>query len=401
MKTPVFLAMLAVMANLTACQSSNTPKAQSVVQTRPAVAASIVTPKPVTPAPPPSEPVLDSWIADASTGCKVYNPKPVPNESIRWKGRCKNGLAAGKGTLQWFERDQPSDTETGNWRDGKKYGSSKIHYSNGDVFKGNYSNNERNGPGTYRFSDGTTITGIWRDDDCIDCPTKTVKPPSSLKVATISQEISPALSPATSPADAVTKLCNQFSRRTSIDGLRCENATKNVSEDTIVGAIQVHCQSYEPPGKKLACFETGKTLLPPRDAQQIANYEDSCQGSKGKVKADCYSEVYEQVGIKQTSEQAQAALAAEQKQQAENYAAQQRQQQESRVEQRNAIAANCRKRCSDNYSNCMSSALTSTLSSGIMSLATGGNAYTQAMGLRSSTQPLTCQINKSTCESGC
>lgn len=200
--------------------------------------------------------------------------------------------------------------------------------------------------------------------------------------------------------EKIVELCEAMSSGTSLDSLRCKNSTVSKSE-SLVTAIYHHCQSYESPGKKLACFEAGKTLLGSRDAQQIANYEDSCQGSKGKVKADCYSEVYEQVGIKQASEQAQAALVAKQNQQAENYAAQQRQQQESRVEQRNAIAANCRKRCSDNYSNCMSSALTSTLSSGIMSLATGGNAYTQAMGLRSSTQPLTCQINKSTCESGC
>lgn len=31
------------------------------------------------------------WIADAKTGCKVWNPVPASDESIIWSGKCKDG----------------------------------------------------------------------------------------------------------------------------------------------------------------------------------------------------------------------------------------------------------------------------------------------------------------------
>jgi hypothetical protein len=400
MKFPTLLALLGVMASLTACQSGKTSKTEPVAQVRPAAETPVATPKPVTPL--PSEPTLEHWIADASTGCKVSNPKPEPNESIRWKGKCKNGLAEGKGTLEWFKGGQPYSVSTGNFREGKLHGHVIYHsanggfyegetvndkkdghgivrWVNGDSYEGEFVNDSRTGHGTYRYADGRIESGIWRNDDCPDCSVK----------------------PAPSPAAIVAQLCEQLSTGASIDGLRCENAAKNVAEDTSVAAIQAHCQSYGSPGKKLACFETGTTLLAPRDAQQIAKYEDSCLGKKGKIKTDCYSEVYAQVGIKQSSEQAQAAQAAAQQQQAENYAAQQRQEQESQAAQRDAYAANCRKRCSDNYTNCVSSTVASTLSNQIMALATGAGNATQGMALNGQLGNLTCLQNQSTCESNC
>ncbi len=402
MKIPALIALLGVMANLTACQSGNTRTTEPVAQSSPAPSTPVATPKPVSPAPTPSEPVLDHWIADASTGCKVYNANPVPNESIRWKGKCKNGLAEGKGTLEWFKNGQPNGVYTGTLRDGERNGHGTFRTANGDFYEGEFVNNtvnghgivrwadgdsfegefladKKNGHGTYRYADGRTESGIWKNTECPGCPVK----------------------PAPSPAAVVAQLCEQLSTGASIDGLRCENAAKNVAEDTTVGAIQAHCQSYESPGKKLACFETGKTLLPPRDAQQIANYEDSCQGKKGKVKADCYSDVYAQVGIKQSSEQAQQAQAAAQKQQAENYAAQQKQEQEGREQQRTAMVENCRKRCRDSHSTCFASAVTSTLSNQIVALATGAGDATAAMAMRGNMQGLTCDANLETCLSSC
>ncbi len=44
------------------------------------------------------------WIADAKTGCQVWNPAPSPGESISWSGPCSNGKATGTGTLQWYLR---------------------------------------------------------------------------------------------------------------------------------------------------------------------------------------------------------------------------------------------------------------------------------------------------------
>jgi hypothetical protein len=40
------------------------------------------------------------WILDASAGCKVWNPHPQPNETMRWSGACANGMAQGRGAAQ-------------------------------------------------------------------------------------------------------------------------------------------------------------------------------------------------------------------------------------------------------------------------------------------------------------
>lgn len=43
------------------------------------------------------------WFADETTGCKIWNSNPIPNESISWSGECVNGKAHGNGILIWYE----------------------------------------------------------------------------------------------------------------------------------------------------------------------------------------------------------------------------------------------------------------------------------------------------------
>ena len=42
-----------------------------------------------------------SFVADANTGCKVWNPHPQANELVIWSGNCAGGYAQGAGNLQW------------------------------------------------------------------------------------------------------------------------------------------------------------------------------------------------------------------------------------------------------------------------------------------------------------
>jgi hypothetical protein len=32
------------------------------------------------------------FVADAKSGCKVWNPHPQPDETVNWSGGCVNGL---------------------------------------------------------------------------------------------------------------------------------------------------------------------------------------------------------------------------------------------------------------------------------------------------------------------
>jgi len=45
------------------------------------------------------------------SGCGAINPNPVPNESIRWTGKCKNGYLDGWGTLTWYKNGKKGTVE--------------------------------------------------------------------------------------------------------------------------------------------------------------------------------------------------------------------------------------------------------------------------------------------------
>lgn len=87
------------------------------------------------------------WLADPKTGCKVWDPAPEPKEAVHWSGGCKNGLADGRGILQWTLNGKPSDSYDGEYRAGK-----------------------RNGHGVVTYRSGEKIEGEWRDDELVEMP---------------------------------------------------------------------------------------------------------------------------------------------------------------------------------------------------------------------------------------
>lgn len=68
-----------------------------------------------------------TWIT-ASSGCKVYNPNPVRNESITWTGECPDGYASGVGTLTWFKNKKAADYYTGMLKRGIPQGKGKYTF---------------------------------------------------------------------------------------------------------------------------------------------------------------------------------------------------------------------------------------------------------------------------------
>ena len=71
------------------------------------------------------------WISDPHSGCKIWNPYPRPNEGISWSGTCKDGLADGKGTLQWSENGAPTGRYDGDYRQGKVEGQGTYTWPDG------------------------------------------------------------------------------------------------------------------------------------------------------------------------------------------------------------------------------------------------------------------------------
>ncbi len=123
------------------------------------------------------------WIADAKSGCKVWNPRPAPGETVTWLGSCKDGLAEGKGVLEWHQGGGSHERDEGEWRAGRQMGEGtqtwpqgqyKGQFSDGlphgrgvlvfgDVrYNGDFLNGKPNGKGTLTNASGT-FDGAWQD----------------------------------------------------------------------------------------------------------------------------------------------------------------------------------------------------------------------------------------------
>lgn len=84
------------------------------------------------------------WITVTNQVCKVWNPRPVPNESVTWSGACVDGFASGEGVLRWTVDGRLDAT-----------------------YEGRYANGKRNGRGVLILSDGRRIEGDWFNDELI------------------------------------------------------------------------------------------------------------------------------------------------------------------------------------------------------------------------------------------
>jgi MORN repeat len=130
-----------------------------------------------------------AWILDTGAGCKVWNPHPQPNETLRWSGACPNGMAQGRGAAQWFRGNLPFETDEGEWREGRQSGYGSQVWPAGRYdgelvdgepngrgtlivqgvrYEGELRNGKPNGPGTLTNVSGT-FRGIWKDG-CLQDP---------------------------------------------------------------------------------------------------------------------------------------------------------------------------------------------------------------------------------------
>lgn len=110
------------------------------------------------------------WIVDNSSGCKVWNPKPEPNESISWSGKCNEGTASGQGILQWYisksglkEDKKLQATFEGYMSNGKSNGAGTLTASDGRKYVGDFKDGKRHGNGTETRPDGAKYVGEFKD----------------------------------------------------------------------------------------------------------------------------------------------------------------------------------------------------------------------------------------------
>jgi hypothetical protein len=124
-----------------------------------------------------------AWIVDAKSGCQVWNPNPQLEEAVTWSGSCANGRAQGHGIVQWLKGGVPTETDEGEWSDGRQVNEGTQSWASGRYegelsagepnghgvltlhklrYEGEFRNGKPNGVG--RLTAGSeTVQGMWRD----------------------------------------------------------------------------------------------------------------------------------------------------------------------------------------------------------------------------------------------
>ena len=132
-----------------------------------------------------------AWVTDAKSGCQVWNPNPQLEETVAWSGSCANGRAEGHGTVTWLKGDRASETDDGEWRDGRQVGAGTQSWASGRYegelsdgepnghgvltlqklrYEGTFRNGKPNGAGTLTAG-SDRVQGTWKDG-CLQGPRK-------------------------------------------------------------------------------------------------------------------------------------------------------------------------------------------------------------------------------------
>jgi hypothetical protein len=104
--------------------------------------------------------MVGGWIADKSTGCRVWNPYPTAEESVKWDGECFKGFAQGSGMQRWYKKGVLVETATAVARHGMLNGHVMV-VSPDFNFDGEFRDNVASGPGTLKLSNGQVYSGQW------------------------------------------------------------------------------------------------------------------------------------------------------------------------------------------------------------------------------------------------
>ena len=95
-------------------------------------------------------------------GCKIYNPNPQENESVKWNGACKDGFVDGEGVLEWYIGDRLEERYEGSMRSGWAEGSGTFTSRQGTHYKGEWKRSLQDGKGISQSADGSVYEGEWR-----------------------------------------------------------------------------------------------------------------------------------------------------------------------------------------------------------------------------------------------
>jgi len=104
------------------------------------------------------------FVKDVKTGCQVWSDNYSPNDSITWKGNCKDNFAEGVGTLTWFQNQKSVATYVGVMKKGNPNGKGKYIINDYGILQGNFLNGQLDGQGVAEyFNFGQKQIGIFKN----------------------------------------------------------------------------------------------------------------------------------------------------------------------------------------------------------------------------------------------
>lgn len=106
----------------------------------------------------------DGFILDGSSRCSVFRPNLKNGDGVRWKGRCMNGYAEGRGVATWTSAGGMDLTFEGTFVRGKLQGRGRMFSTEGDRYEGDYADGKRHGQGTYFSATGERYEGGYKDN---------------------------------------------------------------------------------------------------------------------------------------------------------------------------------------------------------------------------------------------
>ena len=102
------------------------------------------------------------WLLDTTSGCRMWDWHPAPEDRAVWSGMCTANKKQGRGVVQWYEHGKPIDRFEGTFRNGKREGFGRYVWTPDVSYEGRYANDVPDGFGTATVR-GAIFTGLWKD----------------------------------------------------------------------------------------------------------------------------------------------------------------------------------------------------------------------------------------------
>lgn len=101
------------------------------------------------------------WLADSTSGVRLWNPAPVVGETVEWLGAPQE--ATGPGIAVWRVNGVDSEQAAGEWKAGKLEGYGVWQHSSGARYEGQWKNGQKHGLGVYTWANGKRFCGRYLD----------------------------------------------------------------------------------------------------------------------------------------------------------------------------------------------------------------------------------------------